>query len=246
MSRAVSDDRAAGRLSSHLWHSATHDEAALAGGAFSRRWKSFRTGAPAGTIAHMHSSKTSVAAAALALACIGQVAADAGLQHEHGTPAGRLGQVHFATSCAPAVQPEFDRGVALLHSFWFSAAIESFNTVLKTDPRCAMAHWGIAMSWWGNPFAGIRSPQALAAGLAATTPPGRAAGVRTGRRRTWPRSISCSGMCPQSISGRGPSRTRKPWSRWPPGTPTMWKRGSSTRSRWIRQPCRQTRPTRIS
>ena len=79
----------------------------------------------------------------------------------------RLGAVHFETSCAPAVQKDFDRGVALLHSFWFSAAIRSFNTVLKADPACAMAHWGIAMSWWGNPFAGFRSPQALKAGLAA-------------------------------------------------------------------------------
>jgi hypothetical protein len=89
-------------------------------------------------------------------------------QHDHGAPAGRLGAVHFDTSCAPAVQPEFDRGVALLHSFWFSAAVESFTTVLKGDPRCTMAHWGVAMSWWGNPFGGFRGPAALAAGLAAT------------------------------------------------------------------------------
>jgi hypothetical protein len=88
-------------------------------------------------------------------------------QHDHGGHAGRLGTVHFAISCAPAVQKEFDRGVALLHSFWFSAAIESFNTVLKRDPHCAMAHWGNAMSWWGNPFGGFRSPQALKAGLSA-------------------------------------------------------------------------------
>src|SRR5687768_5670922 len=87
-------------------------------------------------------------------------------QHAHAAPA--VGAVHFVTSCAPAVQAEFDRGVALLHSFWFSAAIESLNTVLKGDPRCVMAQWGIAMSWWGNPFGGFRSPQALAAGLAAT------------------------------------------------------------------------------
>src|SRR5688572_31076721 len=99
------------------------------------------------------------------------VAASAGQQpdqHDHSASAGRVGAVHFATSCAPAVQKEFDRGVALLHSFWFSAAIESFNTVLKADPRCVMAHWGIAMSWWGNPFGGFRSPQALKAGVAAT------------------------------------------------------------------------------
>jgi tetratricopeptide (TPR) repeat protein len=88
-------------------------------------------------------------------------------QHEHGASAGRLGTVHLETSCAPAVQKEFDRGVALLHSFWFSAAIGSFDTVLKGDPQCVMAHWGIAMSWWGNPFGGFRSPASLKSGLAA-------------------------------------------------------------------------------
>src|SRR2546427_12875652 len=55
-------------------------------------------------------------------------------RHDHGGHAGRLGTVHFATSCAPAVQKEFDRGVALLHSFWFSAAIESFNTRSQRRP----------------------------------------------------------------------------------------------------------------
>ena len=87
--------------------------------------------------------------------------------HDHGTPTGRLGSVKFATSCAPAVADEFNRGVALLHSFWFSAAIGAFNGVLKQDPTCVMAHWGIAMSWWSNPFGGFRPPQALVAGRAA-------------------------------------------------------------------------------
>jgi hypothetical protein len=95
-----------------------------------------------------------------------------------------VGVVHFGTSCAPAVQKEFDRGVALLHSFWFSAAIESFNTVLRGDPRCVMAHWGIAMSWWGNPFAGFRSSQALKAGLAATDA-AKASGAGTDREKAY-------------------------------------------------------------
>src|SRR6188508_2961987 len=85
-------------------------------------------------------------------------------RHDHGSPTGRLGAVHFATSCSKTVAPEFDRGVALLHSFWFSAAIDAFTGVLKNDEHCAMAHWGLAMSWWGNPFGGFRSPQALQAG----------------------------------------------------------------------------------
>ena len=88
-------------------------------------------------------------------------------QHDHGSPTGRLGTVHFASSCSRDVAQEFDRGVALLHSFWFSAAIEAFGAVSKRDPGCAMAQWGMAMSWWGNPFGGFRSPQALKSGLAA-------------------------------------------------------------------------------
>jgi len=87
--------------------------------------------------------------------------------HDHAGPAPKLGTVHFATSCAPAVREEFDRGVALLHSFWFSAAIESFARVLAEDASCRMAHWGIAMSWWSNPFGGFRTPQALKTGAAA-------------------------------------------------------------------------------
>jgi hypothetical protein len=103
-------------------------------------------------------------------------------QHAHTAPA--VGTVHFATSCAPSVQAEFDRGVALLHSFWFSAAIESFNTVRTGDPRCVMAQWGIAMSWWGNPFGGFRSAQALAAGLAATDA-AIASGLGTDREKAY-------------------------------------------------------------
>lgn len=87
--------------------------------------------------------------------------------HDHGGRPKRLGRVHFPTSCAAQTQAAFDDGVALLHSFWFSAAITAFERVLARDPQCVMAHWGIAMSWWGNPFAASRSPQALEAGRAA-------------------------------------------------------------------------------
>lgn len=105
-------------------------------------------------------------------------------QHDHGTPGMRLGAVHFETSCAPAVRQDFDHGIALLHSFWFSAAIDSFNAVLKADPKCAMAQWGIAMSWWGNPFASYRSAPALKAGLAAVDG-AKATGATTDRERAY-------------------------------------------------------------
>ena len=125
--------------------------------------------------------------AALALFAIGSAIATRSAahdEHDHGAPAHKLGKVHFVTSCAPVVWEEFDRGVALLHSFWFSAAIESFNTVLNGDPRCMMAHWGIAMSRWGNPFTSFRSPQTLEAGLAATDA-AMASGTGTAREKAY-------------------------------------------------------------
>jgi len=58
----------------------------------------------------------------------------------------RLGVVAFPVSCAASVQTPFNRGVALLHDFWYEEARPQFERILKSDPRCSMAHWGIAMS----------------------------------------------------------------------------------------------------
>ena len=73
----------------------------------------------------------------------------------------------FSTTCAPALRQDFNRAVALLHSFWFAQAIAAFDGVAAKDPSCAMAHWGVALSRWGNPFAGLRSPQQIELGRAA-------------------------------------------------------------------------------
>jgi hypothetical protein len=124
-----------------------------------------------------------VFAVLLAVPAAAQPRPPATQDHAH-HPAGRLGTVHFETSCTPATRAAFDRGVALLHSFWFSAAIDAFNEVLKADRSCAMAHWGIAMSWWSNPFGTTRSPQALKAGLAAVDA-ARALGSGTPRERAY-------------------------------------------------------------
>src|SRR5262249_59291576 len=58
----------------------------------------------------------------------------------------RLGKVHFPVSCAPAVQPDFERAVALLHSFWYEEAVKAFTAVTTAEATCAMGYWGIAMS----------------------------------------------------------------------------------------------------
>ena len=65
--------------------------------------------------------------------------------HAHPAPE-KLGTVSFPISCAPAVQQSFNRGVALLHSFAYDAAEDAFRNVALQDPRCAMAHWGVAMT----------------------------------------------------------------------------------------------------
>jgi tetratricopeptide (TPR) repeat protein len=57
-----------------------------------------------------------------------------------------VGRVHFSVSCAPAVQADFERAVALLHSFWYEEALSAFTAITTTDPGCAMGYWGIAMS----------------------------------------------------------------------------------------------------
>ena len=67
--------------------------------------------------------------------------------HDHPAPE-KLGKVSFPVSCAPAVQEQFERGVALLHSFAYSAAEKAFQRVAELDPQCAMAHWGMAMTYY--------------------------------------------------------------------------------------------------
>lgn len=67
------------------------------------------------------------------------------LAHEGGE---KLGQVHFPVSCNQEAQRQFDRALALLHSFWYAEAVKGFAAVTETDPACAMGYWGIAMSVW--------------------------------------------------------------------------------------------------
>src|SRR5438034_1384438 len=68
-------------------------------------------------------------------------------EHEHPVPE-KLGSVQFSTSCSSKVQKSFERAVALLHSFAYSAAEKAFRDVIAKDPNCAIAHWGVAMTYF--------------------------------------------------------------------------------------------------
>ncbi|WP_254061420.1 hypothetical protein [Granulicella sp. L60] len=54
-------------------------------------------------------------------------------------------------SCAATVEAPFERGIALMHSFWYEEAQKQFQAVAAADPQCAMAQWGLAMTEW-RPF----------------------------------------------------------------------------------------------
>ncbi|PYM17665.1 MAG: hypothetical protein DMD78_29495, partial [Candidatus Rokuibacteriota bacterium] len=71
----------------------------------------------------------------------------------------KLGKVSFPTSCDAKVQARFERGVALLHSYWFSEARKVFEAVLQQDATCAMAYWGLAVNYLGNSLAAAPSPK---------------------------------------------------------------------------------------
>ena len=76
------------------------------------------------------------------------------------------GSVDFPVTCTPAARPEFVRGVALLHSFFYEEARRIFTAVAEQDPSCAMAQWGIAMTWW-HPIWTPPAPEEMKAGKTA-------------------------------------------------------------------------------
>ena len=90
--------------------------------------------------------------------------------HEDEQPAAlgdeKLGRVEFPISCNADAQREFNRGVAILHSFYYPDAVKSFTRVTQLDAHCAMGHWGVAMSWW-YPLWFPPTQEALAQGSAA-------------------------------------------------------------------------------
>jgi tetratricopeptide (TPR) repeat protein len=93
----------------------------------------------------------------------------------------RLGTVHFATSCSETAQRRFDRGLRYQHSFWYTSSKEIFEDVLKADPACGIAYWGIALSLLNNPHGPPPAPN-LPLGLAAIQK-AKAVGAKTQRER---------------------------------------------------------------
>src|SRR3989454_7987644 len=96
----------------------------------------------------------------------------------------RLGQVLFKTSCSPQAQKEFERALAMLHSFYFPETVKAFAAIPQTDPGCAIAYWGLAVSTRPNPLVGPWDAATLKRGLDAVEK-GEAIGAKTQRERDW-------------------------------------------------------------
>jgi hypothetical protein len=108
-------------------------------------------------------------------------------QHEHAMLSGsaeNYGQVHFPISCSAQAQQQFEKALAMLHSFHFPATGRAFTAIATAEPDCAMAWWGIAISQRLNPLVQPFPPDALRRGWEAIQK-ARAAPQRTAREHDW-------------------------------------------------------------
>src|SRR6266705_1397513 len=101
----------------------------------------------------------------------------------------KLGKVTLPISCGAAVSAQFERGVAMLHSYWFVESRKVFAAILQQDPSCAMAYWGLAVTALGNSLAAPPAPKDAAAAWAALEK-ARAVGAKTQRERDWIEAIA--------------------------------------------------------
>ena len=101
-----------------------------------------------------------------------------------------LGKVNFPNSCSPAVQEKLQRGVAMLHSFYYTAAKRTFEEVAQADPSCGIAAWGFASILMQNPLAGLGAPPKDAADAQAAIERGRKMGAKTQRERDYLEAVA--------------------------------------------------------
>ena len=128
-------------------------------------------------------ASTIVASALIAL--LGQGAARADEE--------RLGEVNFPISCSPAAQAQFNRAIAMQHSFFFPETVKAFSAIADKEPSCAMAYWGIAISQRPNPLVGPFPGDVLKRGWEAVEK-ARAAPEKNDRERAWIDALAACGL----------------------------------------------------
>jgi hypothetical protein len=96
----------------------------------------------------------------------------------------RLGEVNFPISCGPTAQAQFNRAVAMQHSFFFPETVKAFTAIAEKEPSCAMAHWGVAISQRPNPLVGPFPGDVLKRGWEAIEK-ARGSSQKTERESAW-------------------------------------------------------------
>src|SRR5690242_216486 len=118
------------------------------------------------------------AAVSLALAAAASAAAE------------QVGKVEFRNSCSPAVQEKLSRGIAMLHSFYYTAAQKAFEEVAAEDHSCAIAAWGYASILMGNPLQGVGAKPSDAERAQGAIDKGRTMGAKTQRERDYLEAVA--------------------------------------------------------
>ena len=102
----------------------------------------------------------------------------------------RLGKIDFPNSCSPAVQDKLLRGIAMLHSFYYSAALRAFEEIAADDNTCVIAAWGYASILMSNPLQGIGASPKGAEQAQAAIDKGRKMAAKTERERDYLEAVA--------------------------------------------------------
>jgi tetratricopeptide (TPR) repeat protein len=129
--------------------------------------------------------KTRIHIAALLIALSLAAASAAFAQHDH-----KLGKIEFPNSCSPAVKEKLMRGIAMLHSFYYSAAQKAFEEVAAEDDSCTIAAWGYASILMLNPLQGIGPSPENAQLAQAAIDKARKMGAKTERERAYLEAVA--------------------------------------------------------
>lgn len=126
------------------------------------------------------SKMRSLTAVTLSLLLFAPAAVSQEDHHHHELSEQELGSVHFVTSCRADLAVNFNRAVAMLHSFQYEDARAAFGKIAEQDPACAMAYWGVAMTH----YHGLWDSGDIVAGRAAVN---KAKTVSASNSKTTPR-----------------------------------------------------------
>src|SRR5580704_5001436 len=143
----------------------------------------------------------------------------------------KFGEINFPISCGAAAQRQFNRAVAMLHSFYFPETVKAFTALAQKEPSCAMAYWGIAISQRPNPLVAPFPAELMDKAWQAIEEDAPQLLRRSVRRTGSRHSRSSSRFTTRSICALARSPMRQQWRGWLRDIRTTPRQPFSTRSR---------------